>query len=242
MNYAIDNGVYNDISVYLQATQTERRLKIYRQLTIDSETLQIISEDSYEYSGPLLLADRSMQNRAGQAATTAGNVGSTEGANANTERGAILPGLIQEATHPTGYTPTQKNQQLVAGEQGAGGANAGLTGEAMLHMARTRNAGGYGAALDEAARQKQNTLSQNALNVENKSSDLAQKKQQFAQGELGNLYGMDTNAMLKAYGLVPEDINAGVNAGKSGWLQDANSIIQTLSGASKAGAGAAGGG
>lgn len=215
-------------------------MKIYLSVTRDIETGAILAENSYEYSGPLALCDRSLNSRAKTASDTATATGANLGSTASQIGSSVIPGLEQQAANPTGYTPVQKGAQLVAGEQGAGGANAGITGEANLEAARTRNAGGFGGALDEAARVKGRQLSQNALGVENKSADLAQKKQQFAQGELSGLYGMDTNASLKAMGLVPEDIKAGAAADSTGWVQNFADIMKSL----KAGGGGmpAGGG
>lgn len=200
-------------------------------VVLDIETGNLIYRDEIPYDGSWELADRSLNAKAKTAADTASNVGKGYGSSASQIGGSLIPGLEQEANNPTGYTPVEKASQLVAGEQGAGGANAGITGEANLEAARTRNAGGFGGALDEAARIKGRQLSQNALGVENKSADLGQKKQQEARGELGNLYTADTRAQLEAMGLIPQDINAGVNADKTGWLQDFTDIMKSIQGA-----------
>lgn len=202
--------------------------KVYRTLTVDIETGTIIFEDSFDWDGAWELCDRSLTKAGKNAASTASATGANLGSTASEIGSSIIPGLESEAANPTGYTPVEKGQQLVAGEQGSGGATSGVTGQANLEAARTRNAGGFGGALDEAERIKGRQLSQNALNVENKSSDLAQKKQQFAQGELGGLYGMDTKASLEAMGLVPQDINAATNSEKVGWMQDFNDIMNDL--------------
>jgi hypothetical protein len=52
------------------------------------------------------------------------------------------------------------------------------------------------------------------------------------------MYGTDVNAQLKAMGIIPEDINAGLNAGKSGWLQNTEGVLGTLSGMGSSAAGA----
>lgn len=209
-------------------------MRIYRSITRDIETGEILEADFYDYEGPLALCDRGVAGAAKRAATNSANVGTREGANANQVGSSLIPGLESEANNPTGYTPQEENNMLVAGEQGAGGANSGITGQANLTAARTRNAGGYGAALDEAARIKGRQLSQNALDVKNKSAELAQEKQGNAQKALAGIYGTDTDAMLKAMGLVPEDVNAAANADKTGWVQDVaqlGSMIGGLGGA-----------
>lgn len=173
-------------------------------------------------------ADRSAQAQGKQAfntsAGTAGQYGSTAG-----QVGAeLIPTLERDINNPTGYTPTQENNMIVRGEQGAGGATAGATGLAGLNAMRTRNSAGYSGVLDQMARTKQQQLSQNALGVANESANLAQQKRASALRELQGVYGTDVGAQLRAMALEPEDINAEVNAGKSGWLQNAEGIIKTL--------------
>jgi hypothetical protein len=154
--------------------------------------------------------------------TTAGNFAT----GATNISGSLVPQLQKQATNPTGYTPTQQNNMLVAGEQGAGGANAGITGQAGLQAARTHNTGALSGVLDSAARAKQQTLSQNALGVQNRQADLQQKQMSDAQKELAGLYGTDVNADIKAQSLVPEDLNAANNAAQSGWQQNAQRWYQ----------------
>lgn len=207
-------------------------MKTYSTYAIyDIETGKLLCRDEIPYASQWMLCDRSLAKKAGQAADTAKAVGSSEGANAAEVGANLIPGLESEAKTPQGYTPVEMSHQLVAGEQGAGGATSGITGEGKLTAMRTRNAAGVPAALDEAERIKGRQLSQNALDVANKSADLGQKKQMFAQGELGNIYGLDKNAMLRAMGLVPEDVNAAANAEKTGWVQNFTDIMKSLQGA-----------
>jgi hypothetical protein len=212
----------------------EDRLKIYDSLTIDIESGQILEEDSYDYSGPLLLCDRSLNQAGKNAATTATTTGGNEGAQANQIGSSLIPGLEQQANNPTGFSPTDLNNQTVAAEQSTGGANSAITGEAGLHAGRTHNAGGYAGALDEAARDKSRTLSSDALGVQNQNAQLKQTKQHEAQQQLQGLYGTDTSAMIGSMGLVPKDIDAAATANQSGWLQDVTGVINSLSNAAKA--------
>jgi hypothetical protein len=218
--------------------RTERQLRITTYAVYNIETGELLERESYEYSGPLALADRGANKQAKQAAGVAQGVAGQERTGANQIGSSLIPGLEQEANNPTGYTPAETNNMLVAGEQGAGGATSGITGEGAQMAAKTRNAGGYGAALDQAARDKTQALSNNALGVANKSANLAQEKQQSAQGKLAGLYGTDTSAMLSSMGLQTGDINAEINADKTGWVQDFTQIMQGL-GALGQGAGAA---
>jgi hypothetical protein len=176
---------------------------------------------------------RQAQQQASDAYKTASGTANQYGGQGNQIASSLIPGLEREANNPQGYTPEEMNNQLVASEQGAGGANAGIVGQANLQAARSRNSAGYTAGLDEAARDKTRALSQGALDIQNRSAELGQKKQMAAQGELAGLYGTDVNANLKAQGLLPEDVNAEVNAGKSGWFQNMTDLIRTLSGSAK---------
>ena len=171
---------------------------------------------------------RSAVNQAGQAVNQAKATAGQYGSAGNQIAGSLIPGLEREANNPQGYTPEEINNQLVAGEQGAGGANAGITGQANLQAARSRNTAGYSAALDQAARDKTQQLSENALNVQNKSAELGQQKQMTAQKELGGLYGTDVEANLRAQGLIPQDVQAETQAGQSGWFQNMTGLITSI--------------
>lgn len=177
---------------------------------------------------------RSAVAQAKNAYNTSADTASQAQQNAGQVRGSLVPGLEREAENPTGYTPEEMNNMLVAGEQGLGGAASGLKEEADLGVARSRNTAGYSNALDEAAREKMRTSSANALGVQNESAKLAQEKQQKARAQLGQIYGMDVDEMMKAQGLLPEDVNAEVNANKSGWFQNMTGMINSLSGAASA--------
>ena len=165
---------------------------------------------------------------------TASGTASKAGANADQIGSSLIPGLEREAASPQGYTPEEMNNMLVAGEQGAGGANSGIVGDASRRLARTRNSAGYSGALDAAARDKTQTLSQNALNVQNESANLGQEKQMNAQKQLQGLYGTDVSENLGAMGLGNEAINAEVNANKDNWFQNLNQAVNTAANAANA--------
>jgi len=181
-------------------------------------------------------ADRSLQQQAENAGNTASTTGGNYGAAASGIGASLIPQLQREATGNVGLTPTQANNELVAGEQGAGGANAGVAGAAGLNAARTRNSGALSGVLDQASRQKGQQMSQNALGVQRQSTDLAQQNKERAQSALTGLYGTDVGAQMHAMGLEAPDINAGVNAGNSGWFQDATQLINSFAGNAKAAA------
>jgi len=182
-----------------------------------------------------------MRDAVGQAKTafnTASGTAGEAGANASQVNSTLTPYLERELQNPTGYTPDELNKMNVASEQGAGGAESSLKGEAAGQVARTRNSAGYSTALDEAARDKTRALSEDSLNIQGQSAKLAQQKQEQAASELGGIYGTDVKETLGAQGLMPEDINAGTNAGKSGWFQNMTDLINSLKPGGSTGGGA----
>lgn len=203
-------------------------MRIHVRTVIDVETGAVIYDESYFYEGPLALADRSIQADANANSKTAGTVAGGYGSAAQGIGGQLTPELEREAANPIGYTPTQMNAQLVAGEQGAGGANASIAGEAGLAAGRTRNSGALSGVLDAAARAKGQQLSENALNVQNRSADVGLERQAQAQKMLAGLYGTDVSAQLGGMGIQNQDLNTAIQAGNSGWLQNAEGVGNTL--------------
>ena len=172
--------------------------------------------------------DRSVQREAGQAFNQAGTTAGAYGTAAGDVNATLLPTLKQDVNNPSGFTPTEKNRMLTAGEQSLGGSTAGVVGQQGLNAARTRNTGSTSAIIDQAMRRKAQGLSRNALGVENESARLAQQKRASALGGLERTYGTDVGAQLKAMGIEPADLEARINAGKEGWQQNAMNWISTL--------------
>lgn len=216
-------------------------MRVHTKTVLDIETGQILEDHVYEYFGPLALADRAIQSAANQGAAQAGTNASGYGAQASGIGNTVIPTLERDVNNAPGFSPTQKNAMLVAGEQGAGGAAAGITGQAGLNAMRTRNTGATSSVLDQAARRQAQTLSQNALGVENKNANLEQ--QQRAQGLSGleGMYGTDVGAQLKSMGIQNQDLDTAIQAGNSGWLQNSEGVLGTLAGAASKAAGIKGG-
>lgn len=193
------------------------------------ETGELLSHDgeSHVEQFPIRF-DRGAVSQAKSQGEQAAGVAGSERANANIDRSSVIPGLIQDATHPTGFTPQQKNNLLVAGQEAVGGGNAAATGEGRLAAMRSRTAGGFAPALAEIARQKGRTLASNAVGVSNEDARLAQEKQQQARSQLLGLYGTDTSSMLKGMGLQSEDLQNQLAAGRQGWLQNTEGVLNTL--------------
>lgn len=114
---------------------------------------------------------------------------SNYGTNSTNAAGAlstINPIYSSLAAGTTGYTPTEKANQLTASSQSLGGGVAGAVGQGGLQAARTGNAGGSTAALDDAARTAGVQQGSNALDVQNASDALATQNQRVGlAGESG---------------------------------------------------------
>ena len=156
------------------------------------------------------------KNAYDQANTTAGMLGSqASGINAN-----LTPFLTEEMLHPQGYGQQGISAMTAAAEGGAGGAAAGLTGQAEQRAAASHNAGGYQAALDAAAREKTKAAAGASEEIAAQNANLQQQQQQEGAGGLQGLYGTDTSGMLNAMGQESKDINAETQASQAGpgWM------------------------
>lgn len=202
-----------------------------------------VTEEFYEYDGPVAKCDRAAQAAAKNAANTAGTTAGGYGSAASGIGATLTPLLTRDATGgATGFSPTEKNAQLVAGEQGAGGAVGSVAGAAGLAANRTRNSGALSGVLDAAARHGTQAASQSAERVENNDAMLKQQKQMEAQKALQGLYGTNVSAQLGQGNLQNSEQQTGLQAGQQGWLQNTLGTISTLTGGAKNVAGAMYGG
>jgi hypothetical protein len=214
-------------------------VKIHTLTVWDIETLEIIEDVFHEIpnDSPVALCDRSAQASANSGASTAASTAAGLNANAGAIGSSITPFLTQEMLHPQGYSQQDLTSQLDAAQAGAGGATGGITGQANLQAARTRNSSGFTGALDDAARQRDKAAASSSEGIAANDADLKQKQQQEGAAGLQGLQATDQGDALKSMGIQTGDINASVDAGKSGWLQNATGIINTLSGAATGAAG-----
>lgn len=144
--------------------------------------------------------------------------------------GTLSPQLTQMATNPTGFTPTEKANQLTSSAQSLGGSVAGAQGYGNLQAARTNNIGGYTGALDDAARQAQVVNSQNALGVDTQDAALKRQQQQFGLAGLGHIYSGASQDALGALGQANE-ASRQVGAANQGWTQLGLSVLGAGQGA-----------
>ncbi len=176
---------------------------------------------------------RNAVSQASNAANQAGAVGNTLGNEAQGIGANLTPFLTSEMLHPQGLGQEGLAAETGAALGGAGGAAAGLTGQAMQRAAVSRNAGGFQAALADAARSRDKAAAGASEGIAAGNENLKQQQMQEGAAGLGNQYKTDTSGMLTAMGQIPEDVGAEVNAGKSGWLQNGLAIMNSITGAAR---------
>lgn len=110
--------------------------------------------------------------------------------------GFLDPTLTAEATNPQGYSPEDLASMNTANQQSLGGSTAGITGQANLTAARTRNAGGFQGAIGSGSRSAQRDLSENALNIQGEQARLKEAEKQTALSQIMQLYGIDESTAL----------------------------------------------
>lgn len=159
-------------------------------------------------------------------ATDASN-GAVAGSNAAGNYAAVNPYLTNELKNPEGYSQQDLTSQLSAAEGGAGGTTSALTGAAALMGARTRNASGFGSALDAAAQSRQKALAGTSEGIAANNADLKQKQQQTAASGLAAMYGTNLGAQSTDLSNQDKAIGTELQAGQQGWLQNAEGIAST---------------
>jgi hypothetical protein len=115
--------------------------------------------------------------------------------------GSLAPAYSAMAFSPQGYGPTELAKMNTASQQSLGGSNAGVTGQAGLQAARTRNAGGSAAVLDAASQNAMRQNSANALGTEVANANLQQQQRNEGLAGLSSLYGQNINAELGEQGI-----------------------------------------
>jgi hypothetical protein len=219
------------------------RIRFLENPTFSIETGELLFHDGESYEEPSMLFDRGASTTAGNLGKQAGTVAGNAQTNANELYSSLVPGLIRQAQNPNaaGLTAQQLNNANTAGAEAIGGANATATGEGRLAALRSRTAGGFAPALDEAARARGRQLSTNALDVQNANARLGLERSSQAQQQLEGLYGTNTSNMLKAMGLQDQDLETQLAANRQGWVQNTDATIAALRGAGASGGGGGGG-
>lgn len=213
-------------------------MKITTRITFDIETWAILEHEWYEYDGPVARCDRAASAEAKKAEQTAATTAGQESANAAQARGLLTPFYRGEMMAQHAVTPQQQQELMTAAEAPLAASAATTAGQAASQAARTRNTAGFSPALDQAARERQQALGTASGQIAAQDVLGAKQMQQEGAAGMAGLYGQDTDAMLKAMGQESQDINAQIEAGKSGWLQNSMAVLNTLSNAGSSAAGA----
>lgn len=111
--------------------------------------------------------------------------------------GTLDPTLTAEATNPQGYAPKDLAAMNTASQQSLGGSTSGITGQANLTAARTRNAGGFQGAIGSGSRSNARQASQNAVQIEQQNAQLKEAQKQTALSQLQQLYGVNSQEALQ---------------------------------------------
>lgn len=173
---------------------------------------------------------RSAVGQAGNAYKQATSTADQLGAEAQGIGSNLTPFLTSEMLHPQGLGQEGIGAETGAALGGAGGAQSGLVGGALQRAAASRNAGGVDAALDAAARERMKAAGAASEGIQAQNENMKEGQRQAGAAGLGRMYGVDTSGMLESQGQEANDINAEVNANKTGWLQNTLNIMNTLNG------------
>ena len=103
---------------------------------------------------------------------------------------------------------------LTAGLAEAGGATAGLAGAASKDAATSRNPMGFSAALDAAARSRQQAAAGTSEGIQAQNAGVKMAQQQSAGNVLAGMYGTSLSAQNGASGQIANDANAEINANR----------------------------
>lgn len=178
---------------------------------------------------------RQQQGQANQTFGTATGNAAQYGGDASSIGGTLTPFLTQRLLNPSGYSQGDMGAMLANAFGSSGGATSGITGQANLQAGRSRNDAGFSTALAEAARARTAAAAHASEGIAENNANLKQDQSNNAAKMLAGLYGTDVGAQNDALNTANSATQTGIEAGKSGWLQNMNAIISTIAGAAKAG-------
>ena len=171
-------------------------------------------------------AVKQANNTYNQAVNTSGTLGAeASGINSN-----LSPFLTSEMLHPEGLGQEGIAAETGAAMGGAGGALSGVQGGAAQRAAVSRNAGGYQAALADAARSRSKAEAGASEGIQAQNENLKQQQKQEGARGLENMYGVDTSGMLNAMNQERGDIETGLQASAApeGWMSTTNNLLKTM--------------
>jgi len=173
---------------------------------------------------------RQAQNQANQTFGTATGNSQTYGGDASSIGGTLTPFLTQRLLNPSGYSQGDLGAMIANAMGSGGGATSGITGQANLQAGRSRNDAGFATALDAAARARTAASAGASEGVAADNANLKQDQSNNAAKMLSGLYGTDVGAQNSELNTADQATNTGIEAGKSGWLQNTLGIISAITG------------
>jgi hypothetical protein len=168
------------------------------------------------------------------AADTASSTGKALNSRAMSLQDTLEPQLEGDIANPQGFGTTGLNSMNTAIQQSTGGSTGGIVGQGNLTAARTRNAGAFTAAAQEASREGTRTAADNTLKVQGMNENLKAEQRASALRAKQGLFGSDLSGSLQAMGLVPGDINAATKAEGPSWLDQLSQMSGIAANAGKA--------
>lgn len=164
---------------------------------------------------------------AGTTADAGTAIANTAGNNSAALYSKLFPAYSAEAVGAPTAGTTAENTAV---QQSVGGANAGAVSQGNLDAARTRNAGGFQPAEDEAVRSGGRDLSNASLAIKANEVDQGQKglERLYGQNENQQIAGEGVN--LGALGAENQATNART-AASPGWFQNFTSLLNAVKGA-----------
>lgn len=170
---------------------------------------------------------RAAVNAAMGAAANAGQTAAQLGGQAAGEGAQLNPFFSREMTAEHAFDPTQINELLTSAEAGTGATTGAMGTEMQRQAATTGNASAATKSMQELARDRMKANAGASEGVAAQDVLGAQQlRQEGAAGESG-LYGENIKGQLQAMGQQATDINAATEASKTGWLQDAEGVVNT---------------
>lgn len=150
------------------------------------------------------------------------------GGNASAIGGNLVPFETQRLLNPSGYSQGDMGAMLANAFGSSGGATSGITGQANLQAGRSRNDAGFSTALAEAARARTAAAAHASEGIAENNANLKQDQSNNAAKMLAGLYGTDVGAQNDALNTANNATNTGIEAGKSGWLQNMNQTLAAI--------------
>lgn len=173
---------------------------------------------------------RSAVSQANNAQQTAGSTAAGYGSDAAGISSTLTPFLTRELNNPEGISQQDQTAMTSAAEAGAGGLAGGLATKANQNAAATGNASGFSSTLGDIARERGKAAAGAGEGIAAQNAETKLNQQNQAAEGLRGLYGNDVSAQLGSMGIRNGAINAETNADSTGWFQNMNNLIRSLSG------------